>query len=77
MVQQWTVPTRQIVWCKIKEIYLQIAEKQKIEIDFWKKSKTESSDLDSLSLDNIINKISEAGILLDCIKKYEPSWRWL
>lgn len=50
---------------------MNISEKQKIEVDFWRKSKTESPDLDSLSIDNIINKISEAGILLDCIRRYK------
>ncbi|WP_075322874.1 class I SAM-dependent methyltransferase [Acidithiobacillus albertensis] len=49
---------------------MDIKDKNEIEIEFWKKSKNESCELEKLSLNNIINKVSEAEILIDCIKKY-------
>lgn len=43
-------------------------EKQKIEIEFWRDSKDESPESDSLH--NIVNKISEARVLLDCLGRH-------
>ncbi len=42
--------------------------KQKIEIEFWRDSKKESPE--SNSLHNIVEKVSDAGILLDCLERY-------
>lgn len=43
--------------------------KQKVEIEFWRDSETESPEADSI--DNIVNKLSTAVVLLDCIEKYK------
>ncbi|HXW69967.1 MAG TPA: class I SAM-dependent methyltransferase [Methylocella sp.] len=45
-----------------------IATKQAIEIDFWRDSKTESPQ--SNSIRNLTSKFSDAGIFLDCVEKY-------
>lgn len=45
-----------------------IIEKQAIEIKFWKNSIQERPEANSA--DNIINKVSDAAIFLDCVKKY-------
>lgn len=46
-----------------------IEEKQKIEIAFWRDSKDESPESDSIH--NIINKVSDAGVFLDCIGRHQ------
>ncbi len=46
-----------------------IEEKQKIEIEFWRDSKDESPE--SNSIRNIINKVSDAGVFLDCLKRHQ------
>ncbi len=46
-----------------------IEAKQKIEIEFWRDSKDESPESDSIY--NIINKVSDAGVFLDCLKRHE------
>ena len=48
---------------------LEIAEKQKIEVEFWKNSKHESPTADSVY--NIVNKMSEAKIWLSCLDEYQ------
>jgi len=45
-----------------------IQDKQKIEIDFWRDSKDESPQ--SNSIDNIVNKASDAGVFLDCLHRH-------
>lgn len=47
---------------------LNIEAKQKIEIEFWRDSKDESPQADSVY--NTVGKISEAGVLLDCLKRH-------
>jgi SAM-dependent methyltransferase len=42
--------------------------KQQVEIAFWRNSETESPESDSLQ--NIVNKLTDANILLDCLDKY-------
>lgn len=46
-----------------------IEEKQKIEIAFWRDSAEESPDADSIN--NIIKKISDAAVLLDCFERHK------
>ena len=46
-----------------------IEAKQKIEIAFWRDSEDESPESDSIH--NIINKISDAGVFLDCLKRHQ------
>ena len=46
----------------------QIEAKQKIEIEFWRDSNDESPEADSLN--NIVNKVSDAGVFLDCINRH-------
>ena len=43
--------------------------RQKIEIDFWRDSEDESPEADSIH--NVINKISEAGVFLDCLNRHQ------
>lgn len=45
-----------------------IEEKQNIEIAYWRDSIDESPNSDSVT--NIVNKMTEAAIFLDCLKKY-------
>jgi SAM-dependent methyltransferase len=45
-----------------------IEAKQKLEIEFWRDSKDESPESDSLI--NIINKIAEAEVFLDCLNRH-------
>lgn len=45
-----------------------IETKQKIEIEFWRNSKEESPQSDSL--ENIINKVSDSRIFVDCLKRH-------
>lgn len=42
--------------------------KEQIEIDYWKNSPTERPD--SNSIENIVNKISDAPAFLDCLRQY-------
>jgi ubiquinone/menaquinone biosynthesis C-methylase UbiE len=46
-----------------------IESKQKIEIEFWRDSKGESPEANSL--DNVVNKVSDAGVFLACINRYQ------
>jgi len=48
---------------------LNIEAKQKIEIEFWRDSKDESPESDSI--ENIISKVSDAGVFLDCLKRHQ------
>ncbi len=45
-----------------------IESKQKIEIEYWRDSEHESPE--SESIHNIINKASDAGVLLDCLNRH-------
>lgn len=45
-----------------------IESKQKIEIDFWRNSPDESPQSDSIR--NLINKISDAGVLIACLDRH-------
>lgn len=45
-----------------------IESKQKIEIEYWRDSEHESPE--SESIHNIINKVSDAGVLLDCLNRH-------
>ncbi len=47
---------------------MNLAEKQQIEIDHWRSAEGESPD--SNSVENLINKFSDAGIFLDIFRKY-------
>lgn len=47
----------------------QIDTKQQVEIDFWRDSETESPASDSLQ--NIVNKLTDANTFLDCLRKYK------
>jgi SAM-dependent methyltransferase len=42
--------------------------KQRVEIDFWRDSATESPESDSLQ--NIVNKMLDANTFIDCLQKY-------
>jgi SAM-dependent methyltransferase len=46
-----------------------IEAKQKIEIEFWRNSKDESPGADSIG--NVVNKVSDAGVLLDCLNRHK------
>jgi len=43
-------------------------EKQRIEIDYWRKSENEMPQ--SESLNNVFNKVSDAAIFFDCLERY-------
>ncbi len=45
-----------------------IEAKQKVEIEFWRDSKHESPETDSMY--NIVNKVSDAGVFLDCLNRH-------
>lgn len=47
---------------------LGIEEKQKVEIEYWRDSASEAPDVDSL--ENIVDKMSEARVFLDCLSRY-------
>jgi len=46
-----------------------IEAKQKIEIQYWRDSDHESPESDSI--DNIINKVSDAEVFLDCLNRHQ------
>lgn len=46
-----------------------IEDRQRIEIDFWRTSATERPEADSV--DNIINKVAEAEIFLDALRRFD------
>ncbi len=46
----------------------EIELKQKIEVEFWRDSQDESPE--SNSIYNIVEKVSDAGVFLDCLKRY-------
>jgi SAM-dependent methyltransferase len=48
---------------------LSLTQKQEIEISFWKNSPTESPKNESIS--NIINKISDAEVFIDCLNRFK------
>ncbi len=48
---------------------LDIEVKQKIEIEYWRNSKDESPESDSLH--NIVNKASDAGVFLNCLHRHQ------
>jgi len=48
---------------------LDIELKQKIEIEYWRHAEHESPKADSVY--NIINKLTDAGVFLDCLKRYQ------
>jgi SAM-dependent methyltransferase len=56
-----------------------IEEKQKIEVEYWRDSICESPEADSIH--NIVNKMTEAAIFLDCLNRHQallsPSGRVL
>jgi SAM-dependent methyltransferase len=45
-----------------------IDEKQQVEIDFWRDSKAEGPDADSI--ENVVDKMSDARVLLDCLERH-------
>jgi len=45
-----------------------LEEKQRIEIDYWRTSPEEGPSADSI--DNIVDKMSEARVFLDCVSRY-------
>lgn len=47
--------------------------KQKVEIEFWRDSKIESPGSDSIY--NIINKVSTADVLVDCLNRHKDQFR--
>ncbi|MDD2661177.1 MAG: class I SAM-dependent methyltransferase [Methylococcales bacterium] len=46
----------------------EIESKQKIEIEFWRDSEHESPEADSIH--NIVNKVTDAAVFLDCINRH-------
>jgi SAM-dependent methyltransferase len=48
---------------------LNIEAKQKIEIEFWRDSEDESPEADSIY--NIVSKVSDAAVLLDCLTRHQ------
>jgi SAM-dependent methyltransferase len=48
---------------------LSISQKQEIEISFWRNSLCESPENESIS--NIINKISDAEVFIDCLNRFK------
>jgi ubiquinone/menaquinone biosynthesis C-methylase UbiE len=48
-----------------------IEAKQKIEIEFWRNSKDESPEADSIY--NTVNKVSDAGVFLDCLNRHRAN----
>lgn len=51
---------------------MDLARRQEIEMAFWENSPDERPEADSLG--NLINKISEAGIFLDLLRRYESDF---
>ena len=52
---------------------MNITEKQKSEIEYWRDSEHESPESDSIY--NIINKMGEAVVFVDCINRYLDRFR--
>jgi SAM-dependent methyltransferase len=50
------------------QIMLRIEDKQKIEIEYWRDSQAEAPTV--YSLENVVDKMSEARVLLDCIFRH-------
>ena len=48
---------------------MELDEKEQIEIDFWKNSPTENPESDSLS--NILNKVADAQVFVDCLDRFK------
>lgn len=48
---------------------ISLKEKEQIEIDFWKNSPSERPESDSL--ENIVNKMTDVEILLDCLSRFD------
>lgn len=51
---------------------MSIAEKQKIEIEYWRDSEFESPESDSII--TIINKMRESAIFVDCVNRYKDKF---
>jgi SAM-dependent methyltransferase len=49
-----------------------LADRQRIEIEYWRNSPTERPEAESV--DNIVNKVSEAGIFLDLLQRFEADF---
>ncbi len=47
---------------------MKLAERQNIEINFWRDSETEAPGSDSI--ENILNKVSDAAVFVDVLKRY-------
>lgn len=47
---------------------IDIEERQRIEVMFWKSSKEQNPEANSLR--NVVNKVSDAGVFLDCIDRH-------
>lgn len=52
---------------------MQLRQRQAIEIEFWRTSEKESPEADFAEV--LVWKMAEAGILLDCIRRYERDFR--
>jgi SAM-dependent methyltransferase len=55
----------------IKGTHIMVSDlesKQKIEIEFWRDSEDECPESDSIS--NVINKMSDAGVFLECVDRH-------
>jgi hypothetical protein len=50
-----------------------IEVKQKDEIEFWRNLKDESPE--AASIYNIVNKVSDAGVFLDCLKRQSKVYK--
>jgi hypothetical protein len=52
---------------------MDVETKELIEIDYWRSSREESPEADSVS--NIINKVSDAANFLDCLGRFPAALR--
>lgn len=52
---------------------MNLQERQQVEINYWKISETERPEVDSI--DVLLDKMGDASILLDCIRKYDQFFR--
>jgi SAM-dependent methyltransferase len=67
------LPVRGVAPANGKGSCMDIAERQQIEISYWKNSETESPDSDSPLV--LINKMSEAAVLYECIDRHRDLFR--
>lgn len=56
-----------------KEATVDLAERQRIEIEFWRDAANERPGADSV--DNVVNKVTDAGVFLECLRLYEKEIR--